>query len=102
METNQTVNQKPEASFRIGAVSAAVWKHTNKAKDGRVFETRKVVLDRAYKDANNQWQHTNSMDMNDVPKAILALSKAYEHICTKGSGSTDMESGPAITEEAIQ
>ena len=101
MKTNQE-KQKPEMNYRAGAVRAAVWKHTNKTKDGRVFETRKVVLDRAYKDANNQWQHTNSLDMNDVPKAILALSKAYEHAATNGNGSTDAASEPAVTEEVIQ
>jgi hypothetical protein len=101
MKTNQE-KQKPEMNYRVGAVRAAVWKHTNRAKDGRVFETSKVVLDRAYKDANDQWQHTNSLDMNDVPKAILALSKAYEHVATKTNGNTGLESEPVITEEAVR
>ena len=101
MKANQE-KQKPEMNYRAGAVRAAVWKHTNKTKDGRVFETRKVVLDRAYKDANNQWQHTNSLDMNDVPKAILALSKAYEDAVMKANGNADAVSEPAITEEAVE
>ena len=83
-------NTKPETKFKIGAVSASVWKRTHTTKDGRKFETRQVSLDRTYKDAQGDWQTTNNYDLNDVPKAILALTRAYEHMATQAD--TDHES----------
>lgn len=83
-------NKKPEMKIRIGGVTAAVFARTNTTKDGRKFESRQVVLDRTYKDAKGEWQATNNFDVNDVPKAILALSRAYEHILKAGDAdSTD-------------
>ena len=89
-KTNQTT-EKPEAKFKVGAVRASIWKWTNTAKDGRQFTQRKAVLDRAYKDASGQWQHTNSFDTNDVPKAVLALQKAFEYMTTKNVESDASE-----------
>ena len=79
MESN-----KPERKYKVGGVSAAVFKHNGKTQDGRSFERRKVVLDKTYKDSNDAWQHTNSLDVNDLPKAILALSKAYDALASRG------------------
>ena len=89
-KANQTA-EKPEAKFKVGAVRASIWKWTNTAKDGRQFTQRKAVLDRAYKDANGQWQHTNSYDTNDVPKAVLAMQKAFEYMTTKNGESDTAE-----------
>ncbi|MCL4215943.1 MAG: hypothetical protein KJ052_02910 [Candidatus Hydrogenedentes bacterium] len=80
-------NNKPEMKVKVGAVSASVWKRTHTTKDGRKFESRQVSLDRTYKDAKGEWKSTNNYDINDVPKAILALSRAYEHIATKSDES---------------
>ena len=82
-------NNKPEMKIRVGAVGASVWKRTHTTKDGRKFETRQVSLDRTYKDASGDWKTTNNYDVNDVPKAILALTRAYEHMATK----SDAENG---------
>lgn len=82
---------KPEMKYRMGAVSASVWKRTHTTKDGRKFETRQVSIDRTYKDAQGEWQTTNSYDLNDVPKAILALSRAYTHMLTKSDVDQESE-----------
>ena len=37
-------------------------------------------MQRRYKDQDGQWQSTNSLDVNDIPKAILALSQAYTYL----------------------
>lgn len=77
---------QPIKKFHVGAVQAAVWENTS--KEGNAFST--VSLARSYKDAKGDWQHTNSLNANDLPKAILALQKAYEYIALKepeeGSG----------------
>ena len=83
---------KPVKKFQAGGISAAVW--TNKAtlKDGRQIETLSVSLDRRYRDAEGNWQSSGSLKMNDLPKAILVLSKAYEHIAAAEEKDAD-ESG---------
>jgi hypothetical protein len=50
-----------------------------------------VVLERTYKDRNGSYASTHSLQMNDIPKAILALTKAYEYL-VEGHGGGE-ESG---------
>jgi len=39
-----------------------------------------VTLQRNYKDRNGSWKTTHSFRQNDLPKALLALQKAFEHM----------------------
>ena len=70
---------KPETVFKIGAVRAAVFKNTIE-KNGQSIQLPKVVIEVRYKDKTGQWQGTNSLSINDIPKAILALQKAFAHL----------------------
>ena len=68
---------KPEKVFRAGNCSASIF--VNKIeKEGKEIEMPKVVFDIGYKDDKGQWQSTNSLALNEVPRVILVLSKAYE------------------------
>jgi hypothetical protein len=71
---------KPEKEFRVGSVRAIVWANPRVSTDGRAFESRKVIIERIYKDHVEGFKSTESLDVNDIPKAILALKKAYEYI----------------------
>ena len=73
------MSNKPETVFKIGAVRAAVFRNTIE-KNGQTIELPKVVIEVRYKDKTGQWQGTNSLSINDIPKAILALQKAFEHL----------------------
>lgn len=77
---NDVMGKKlPETKFRSGAIAATVW--SNEAvRDGKKVEYKTVSFERSYKDKNDQWQSTNSLRTQDLPKAILVLSKAYEHL----------------------
>ncbi len=75
---------KPEKKFSAGAISATVWANEAKNKQGEPVSYRTVSLQRAYKDKNDVWQHTNSFRVGDLPKATLVLQKAYEYIVLKG------------------
>jgi hypothetical protein len=70
---------KPETVFKIGAVRASIFKNILQ-KNGQTLELPKVVIEVRYKDKTGQWQGTNSLSINDIPKAILALQKAFEHL----------------------
>ena len=70
---------KPEKVFKLGAVRASVFRNVLQ-KDGQQIALRKVVLEVRYRDKSGTWRGTNSLSVNDLPKAIAALQQAYEYI----------------------
>jgi hypothetical protein len=81
METkNVKVGNLPEKKFRAGAVSVTVWLNKGQNTKGEANEYRTISVERSYMDKEGKWQTTNSMRINDLPKAELALHKAYEFI----------------------
>lgn len=84
---------KPEKEFRVGAVRTAIWTNPRRTSDGRAFNSHKVLIERVYKDSQGNFKTTNSLDANDVPKAILALKEAYSYIMLKGNGAESWSGG---------
>lgn len=83
---------KPEIIFKMGAVRAAVFQNIIQHK-GQSVPLPKVVLEVRYRDKAGQWKGTNSLSLNDLPKAITALQKAYEYLLSKKPSSTDPDQG---------
>ena len=73
---------KPEKVFKVGAVRGSVFQNTG-MQNGKEITFPKVVLEVRYKDKTGEWKGTNSLSLNDLPKAILALQKAYEYLMDK-------------------
>lgn len=73
----------PEKKFRAGAVSVTVWRNKSQGQRGEEVEYQTVSIERCYKDKTGAWQNTNSLRVNDLPKASMALQRAYEHIVLK-------------------
>ena len=74
---------KPDKEYRAGAVRVAVWTNQRQAANGQAFDSQKVQLERTYKDLQGNFKTTHTLELNDVPKAILALEKVYEHLVLK-------------------
>ena len=71
---------RPEVRFQFGSVTCATFLNTAQRNDGTTFQVRRTVLQKAYRDPiSGEFRNTASLDVNDLPKAILALQKAYEH-----------------------
>ncbi len=70
---------KPEIVFKVGAVRASIFRNTIQ-KNGKLIPLPKVVIEVRYKDKTGQWNGTNSLSVNELPKAILALQKAFEYL----------------------
>ncbi|MBS3124697.1 hypothetical protein J4211_00360 [Candidatus Woesearchaeota archaeon] len=70
----------PEKRFSTGAISATVWKNSTRNKEGTVFETRSVSLQRRYTDKSGKWQTSSSLRVNDLPRAALVLEEAYKFL----------------------
>jgi len=92
METEETGKHMPEKKFSTGAISATIWKNNGKSKKtGEPVEFRTIQIDRRYADKEGNWQSTNSLRLNDLPKASLVLQKAYEYLVLKGQDSASSE-----------
>ena len=81
-------NQTPEQVFRHGGCQASIFINTVK-KNGAAIDIPKVCIAKRYCDSQRNWQSTSSLDVNDVPKMILALSRAYQHLTASKSSSAN-------------
>ena len=62
---------KPVERFRIGSVTAAVWKNDNGYS---------ITLRRSYKDAHDQWQDSDQFFPGDLLNAAKVLERAEDWI----------------------
>lgn len=69
----------PEKKIRSGAISATIWNNEQDSPTGKV-SYKTVAFERSYKDKDGKWQTTNKLRAGDIPKAVLVLNKAYEHL----------------------
>lgn len=83
MEQINVDKNTPEKKFRASPVTATVWANEVQTKEGETRMYRTISLERSYKDKEGAWKSTNSMRVNDLPKAILVLNKAFEYISFK-------------------
>lgn len=74
------MSETPESKFNAGSIQIAVW--DNESKEGNTFQS--ISIQKRYK-VGEEWKTTNSLNVNEIPKAILALQKAYEHLVLKES-----------------
>lgn len=64
----------PIIKKRNGAFSVAVFEETKQGKSGDSYISRSVVLQKSYKDQNDQWQRqTINMFDNNVADVVLLL-----------------------------
>lgn len=77
---------KPETVFKVGAVRATIFRNTIR-RDGQEVQLPKVVIEVRYRDKSGNWKGTNSLSLNDLPKAITALQQAYEYLLSRGATS---------------
>ena len=77
---------RPEKRFRCGSCEAAIFENEIN-RNGKAIKLKKAVIQKRYKNADDEWKSTHSLDKNDIPKMALVLSKAYEYL-TMGEEST--------------
>ena len=82
---------KPEKRFQCGAIEASIFENEIH-QNGKPIKIKKVAFQKRYKSSDGSWKSTSSLDVNDLPKAILALQKAYEYLVLSPEHSE--EKGP--------
>lgn len=73
---------KPEKVFKAGAVRASVFLNAIE-RGGQTIPIRKIVIEVRYRTKNGEWKGTNSLSLNEVPKALTALQQAYEYLLSE-------------------
>ena len=70
---------QPEKRIKVGACTASIFANEFDGQNGKVV-VKSVSLQRSYKDKEGNFQNTTSLKANDIPKAVLALNKAYDYM----------------------
>jgi hypothetical protein len=79
----------PKQVIRVGAVNVSIFENTI-VKDGKMMVIPKAVFQVRYKDKHTgEWKSTSSLSVNDIPKAISALQKAYQFLTEKDQRMED-------------
>lgn len=83
-------NSRPEKTFRAGHLSASIFRNTITVGDEqRVIP--KVVFQKRYLKSEGNWATTGSLDVHELPKAVLVLEKAYAYLVSRETGTEDTE-----------
>ena len=80
---------QPEKRFRCGSCEAAIFENEI-TKNGEVIIVKKAAIQKRYKSKDDEWKSTYSLDVNDIPKMILALTKAYEYLAMGEKNSNEI------------
>jgi hypothetical protein len=72
-------DRKPEAVFRIGSVSAAVFGH-DIAANGEQRTVRNVTVRKRFPAENGDSRYTSSLGLAELPQALRALQLALEYV----------------------
>jgi hypothetical protein len=67
-------DKRPDAKFRIGLVTATVWRNEN---------SYSVVLRRSYKDDRGEWKESDQLFAADLLNAAKVLQRAEEYISSQ-------------------
>ena len=70
---------KTEKTFTNGSCKATVFRNEIE-QNGKTIRIPKVIINRSYLDKAEQWQTTNSYDVNDLPKLMIIVAKAYDYL----------------------
>lgn len=76
---------QPEKVFKQGSCSASIFSNEIQ-RNGRSIEIPKVSFQKRYKDKDGNWKTSSSLDLNDLPKAVICLSKAYDFLTSREEG----------------
>lgn len=93
----------PIIKKRSGAFSVAVFEETKQGKSGESFTSHSVVLQKSYRDQNNEWQRQtiNMFDNNVADVALLLQAIAMELMNTKASSDAPTPKKETVTPEPV-
>ena len=92
--TKQSVpgaSNEPVTKFSVrGGIQVSVWMNPAKNSKGEIYPRPSVNIQKSYKDEDGNYQKTNSLSINDIPRVICALQDAYEYLISYKDASKDV------------
>lgn len=73
-------NKRPTKEFRAGPVRAAIWIDEAKREDGSTYEVGSVVIERRYKDQDEEWKSTNRYHLRDLANLWLVVIESLRFL----------------------
>lgn len=89
-----TVDNKPVKRFQVGRITASVWRNVRRMDSGEDAAMFSVTLDKRYQDRDGNWQGSSSLHVNEIPRAVFVLNKAYEFVAMKDGSEKDIQIEP--------
>jgi len=74
-----TRNVRPEHVIFVAPVKVSIFRNVL-VVDGKEITLPKVVLEVRYRNKDGRWKGTSGITLRELPKAILALQKAFEYL----------------------
>ena len=71
----------PESAYRLGNVSATIWKNSSSSEGGS-REFRTVQIEQRYKDGED-WKSSNRFTLDQLLRLRVCIDKAVDHISRK-------------------
>lgn len=66
-------SKKPEMVLRVNDVKVVVWSNEI-TKDGKEEVRKSFILEKIYKDKDDNWKSTSSFNLQDIDKLIYVLN----------------------------
>ena len=79
--------QNPEKKFNCGPISASIWAN-NKIVNSETVKFYSVTINKVYKE-DEDWKHTNTFSIEDLPKVALVANGAYKYIKLRSTNSDE-------------
>ena len=76
------MSNHPEKVFQHGALKAAIFAN-EREKDGQTFTKKQVSFQKIYRDKEGLLRTTTSLEVNDLPKAVVVLQKAFDYLTVR-------------------
>lgn len=82
----------PVKVLRCGSVEIAIWLHKTE-RDGRMIDVPTAKISRSFKNKETgQWENTDFLQSEDLPKVALLATEAYKFLKLKSSESNTQSS----------
>ncbi|MBS3157886.1 hypothetical protein J4206_01215 [Candidatus Woesearchaeota archaeon] len=69
---------------RSGTINAVIWENTDTNEFGDQNHYNTISFERRYVKDDGNWDSTNCLRIQDLPKAAQVLKRVYENIALRG------------------
>jgi hypothetical protein len=81
---SQENSSKPVKDFRAGNIQASVWRN-EVDKDGQTVVRHSVRIQKRFRNQEGEWENTEYLFPEDLPRLQLVAAKSFEFITLKES-----------------